>query len=432
MLAYKCGTRIIDHEYENIMRDQNIMSLKQRRDVHDLTFLVKLIQNKIYSPELLGQINFKINSKNTRSVETFNLKNHRTNLEFKGLILTSESPIEKAGSTDNTSTVSEHTLENVDDEMLEASVKQASINTTDAKHAEDKPSDQDVKHTASQLNRMHLRPKIKWSERRRLKREQKKAEGTWTEQKPKKQASKETPQMKGVKTSETVTSQRKAGPSGVGTPGNRPRSEETTPTKDAVKKPRVNSSESLAIKMAVWLEGYPENKLTDEDANNLQEKMLDFIRPLENGNGPQFNNCRQESGVLVMTCVNQATQKWLIDCVTKIGKCGEIKLEVGVASKVLNTTKVITRLPKVMKDHPMEKVLQRLEVQNNDIKTEDWRLINTKTESNVKTVVFLINEEELGKLKERGLSLYLGLEKIQFSIIEKKARAGDPGPESTS
>ncbi|KAI5709888.1 hypothetical protein M8J75_003940 [Diaphorina citri] len=184
--------------------------------------------------------------------------------------------------------------------------------------------------------------------------------------------------------------------------------------------------------MAVWLEGYPENKLTDEDANNLQEKMLDFIRPLENGNGPQFNNCRLESGVLVMTCVNQATQKWLIDCVAKIGKCGEIKLEVGVASKVLNTTKVITRLPKVMKDHPMEKVLQRLDIQNNDIKTEDWRLINTKTESNVKTVVFLINEEELGKLKERGLSLYLGLEKIQFSIIEKKARAGDPGPESTS
>ncbi|KAI5696730.1 hypothetical protein M8J77_019243 [Diaphorina citri] len=86
MLAYKCGTRIIDHEYENIMRDQNIMSLKQRRDVHDLTFLVKLIQNKIYSPELLGQINFKINSKNTRSVETFNLKNHRTNLgEFSPL-----------------------------------------------------------------------------------------------------------------------------------------------------------------------------------------------------------------------------------------------------------------------------------------------------------------------------------------------------------
>ncbi|KAL1446566.1 hypothetical protein WDU94_013911 [Cyamophila willieti] len=86
ILAYKCGTRIIDHKYDDIMKNQEIISLEKRREANDLIFLIKLIHNKIYSPELLSKINIKVKSITTRSSDTFRLKKHRTNIgEFSPL-----------------------------------------------------------------------------------------------------------------------------------------------------------------------------------------------------------------------------------------------------------------------------------------------------------------------------------------------------------
>uniref|UniRef100_A0A8D9DUI3 Uncharacterized protein n=2 Tax=Cacopsylla melanoneura TaxID=428564 RepID=A0A8D9DUI3_9HEMI len=86
ILAYKSGTRIIDHNYDDIMKDQEIVTLKDRRIMQDLIFLFKLIHNEVYSPELLYQLNFKVNTKNTRNKDIFKLKKNRTNIgEFSPL-----------------------------------------------------------------------------------------------------------------------------------------------------------------------------------------------------------------------------------------------------------------------------------------------------------------------------------------------------------
>lgn len=86
MLAYKCGTRILDHDYTPILNDHNIMTLEQRRDLNDLVFLMKLIQNQIYSPELLQNLNFKLKSRATRNKAMFNLYTFKTNIgEFSPL-----------------------------------------------------------------------------------------------------------------------------------------------------------------------------------------------------------------------------------------------------------------------------------------------------------------------------------------------------------
>uniref|UniRef100_A0A8D8UWL9 Uncharacterized protein n=1 Tax=Cacopsylla melanoneura TaxID=428564 RepID=A0A8D8UWL9_9HEMI len=80
LLAYKEKKYIKDHDYKPIMSSHNIVSLEHRRELHDLTFLFKLINNQINSPELLAKLNLRVNSKNTRSCLTFNLKRNRTNV----------------------------------------------------------------------------------------------------------------------------------------------------------------------------------------------------------------------------------------------------------------------------------------------------------------------------------------------------------------
>lgn len=135
---------------------------------------------------------------------------------------------------------------------------------------------------------------------------------------------------------------------------------------------------------------------------------------------------------MTVTCVNKHTQKWFIDCVEDIKEWKGIRLHVGEARLVLNTTKVITRLPPEMNNRPIEGILQNLNVQNKGIKTEDWRIINTKTESTGKTVVFLLNDDEMRKLKERSLALYLSFSKISFTILEKKPKSTADGPENSS
>lgn len=80
ILAYKLRMRVENHDYTNIMSITNIMNLKNRRDLQDIIFLHKLLNDKIYSPELLSKVNFRVDLKNTRSKFLFTLNRPRTDI----------------------------------------------------------------------------------------------------------------------------------------------------------------------------------------------------------------------------------------------------------------------------------------------------------------------------------------------------------------
>lgn len=80
ILAYKTFRPIEDHNYDGIMSSYDILSLKTRRDMQDLIFIYKILNNLIYSPELLSKLNLKVKTRQTRSKDTFVLGMNRTNL----------------------------------------------------------------------------------------------------------------------------------------------------------------------------------------------------------------------------------------------------------------------------------------------------------------------------------------------------------------
>uniref|UniRef100_A0A8D8VIY2 Uncharacterized protein n=1 Tax=Cacopsylla melanoneura TaxID=428564 RepID=A0A8D8VIY2_9HEMI len=79
-IAYRQKNPIVNHEYNNIMQTNNIMSLENRRKLQDLIFLFKILRNRIDSSELLERNNFRANSRRTRLNHTFKNNRSHTNL----------------------------------------------------------------------------------------------------------------------------------------------------------------------------------------------------------------------------------------------------------------------------------------------------------------------------------------------------------------
>ncbi|XP_026678189.1 transformation/transcription domain-associated protein-like [Diaphorina citri] len=79
--AFKSNTRIENHDYAEIESANNIMALETRRQINDLVFLYKLINNKHFCPDLLSQINIKVPTRETRNKVLFGLKKYKTNID---------------------------------------------------------------------------------------------------------------------------------------------------------------------------------------------------------------------------------------------------------------------------------------------------------------------------------------------------------------
>ncbi|KAI5692217.1 hypothetical protein M8J75_011747 [Diaphorina citri] len=276
----------------------------------------------------------------------------------------------------------------------------------------------DLRRVASTLGRTHLTARRTGAERRRAA----KAAGTWI---PRGQKKKErlarTLEQSGLSTLPTL---RAKAAEGAGTPDKRARSEVSTPSSADTaadgKKQKLTYSEAAMFKMAVILEGFPEKKFSDTDADTLGSLLSDMIRPLDDGVGPQMKNWRYEGGAVLLTCVTSSTKTWLEDSVRTIGTLNESKLVVGEASKILKTVKVITRFPSYCNAKEVGAVLKMLDVQNPGIRTADWRILNTKVEPKGKTVVLQLPEEEVELLRQKGFALFCSMEQIHFSILAVK------------
>ena len=77
--AYKLNITINQHDYTSIKSLLNLPSPASRRDLADISFLYKLINNHIDAPYLLEHISFNIPAYNNRTTHIFYLQSHSTN-----------------------------------------------------------------------------------------------------------------------------------------------------------------------------------------------------------------------------------------------------------------------------------------------------------------------------------------------------------------
>lgn len=69
-----------NHDYKTIMDKYNLKTLQHRRDVFDILFILKLINAHVECPDLLQQLSFRCNARQTRNRNVFSLKTCKTNI----------------------------------------------------------------------------------------------------------------------------------------------------------------------------------------------------------------------------------------------------------------------------------------------------------------------------------------------------------------
>lgn len=278
---------------------------------------------------------------------------------------------------------------------------------------------QNIRETASGINRMHIdKPKYTCAQRRKYNKARKIAAGTWTEEKP--SAHKRKPLLTEKEVGAAPGTTKRSRSDGSTPPAKNPAKRHRT------EKDTVSFSEKLtSIRVAVILESYPDQVFAETDLMEFQNKLLDEMRPLPSGTGPQFRGCKVEGGAILLTCAEKHTQSWLQDCVAKMNLWKGEKLVMGLAKEILQTTKIITKLPPLFNNNKEEEVFKRLEMQNPMLSTSDWRILNTKMESSGKTIVVSVNKSGLSRLKESSMKLFLGFGQITLSVLEKTPRPKD-------
>ena len=151
-------------------------------------------------------------------------------------------------------------------------------------------------------------------QQKKLIREKKMREGTWTVEKP----PRKTPPSQ-VK--ETVGSS-----GGV----KRPHSDSSTPSleKRQPKKPRSTEVQNATykeavtgIKMAIIHRHHPDAKLDETQRDRIQTKLLTAVDANPSGEiPPQFLHSKFAQGVFWITCANESTKDWLMRTISGLGE----------------------------------------------------------------------------------------------------------------
>ena len=185
---------------------------------------------------------------------------------------------------------------------------------------EQKPSvaSSDEERLAAGISTIGLQTKrLSGAQRKRLIRERKMREGTWTVEKPPRK---------------TPSSQAKGE---VGSSGGvkRPHSDSSTPSleKQQPKKPRniqvqtETYKEAVAgIKMAINHRHHPDAKLDQTQIDIIQEKLLTAVDANPLGETPpQFLHSKFAQGVFWITCANESTEDWLVPTISGLGELWE-------------------------------------------------------------------------------------------------------------
>lgn len=228
--------------------------------------------------------------------------------------------------------------------------------------------------------------------------------------------------------SSTVTKPHKKVASAIPKTHKRPRSVESTPSNSSVKQPSTHrpkpkaqaqsSAEGMAIeKMAVTKSGFPDETIGEEDFAELQEALYVLLKPLPDGCSPRFMDNKLDGGAAVFYCANSYTRNWLVESVGKISPWKNVRLEVGEASNILNTTRVVTTLPPLFNERKVEEFLEKVNLQNQDVSTADWRVLKATPDPKGMTVVIALNQADLGKLKAKQMKLFVSFGQVQFKIL---------------
>jgi hypothetical protein len=165
------------------------------------------------------------------------------------------------------------------------------------------------------------------------------------------------------------------------------------------------------IKIAIFKETYPEEKLTEDDQDSILEILGGVLRrtPKE-----ELKSYRLMGGALIYACVDQQSGQWLIKATD------DHRLESGARLKTNDTR----NLPKPVALRTRDKAAQNQEELlkwiadlNPGLHTENSRVLDKQSESKGQRLILFIDHDSYTTIQRTGNEIYTGLSQGNVKVL---------------
>jgi hypothetical protein len=133
------------------------------------------------------------------------------------------------------------------------------------------------------------------------------------------------------------------------------------------------------IKIAIFRETYPEDKLTEEDQNYILEELGRVLRRTPTGELPHLKSYRLEGGAFIRICGNQQSGQWLVKAIDNHRLGTGARLKATDARSLPKPVKVALRT-KDKVAQTQEELLTWIKNLNAGLNTEHWKVMDKQYE----------------------------------------------------
>jgi hypothetical protein len=154
------------------------------------------------------------------------------------------------------------------------------------------------------------------------------------------------------------------------------------------------------IKIAIFKENYPEDKVTEDDQEHILEELGRVFCETPKGELPHLRSFRLEGGALMYVCADQQSGQWLIRATDNHRLGSGARLKAMDARKLPKPIKVAIRTrDKVAKSH--EELLKWIKDLNPGPNIEHCRVLDRQPELKGQRLVLLIDQDSLSYQGDR-------------------------------
>lgn len=217
-------------------------------------------------------------------------------------------------------------------------------------------------------------------------------------------------------------------------PNKRQRSEEGTPEQKKKAKTEEGRPEGMSVdaqkcdpettfavaltqkEVAICSAEYPQNPLTTEIMDEIQDLLLDKIVELRHSSvKPQFNNSIYKAGYMTLVCKDEATRNWIMKVIPTIAPSGGGKMQAMDEANMPHPLRAVAYLPNGAR-HKSDRILHLLEGQNDGYNFSAWRVLKRINRHTNAMIVWAIDQQSGNKITENGKKLYFGYKDVTFHL----------------
>lgn len=155
-----------------------------------------------------------------------------------------------------------------------------------------------------------------------------------------------------------------------------------------------------------------EEPMTEAQMEIVRDEILKAVELAKGDTELGFTGCSASDGMLILTCSNNVTRKWLVKSIKNIKTFDDAKLRIAETPEV----KIIAIwIPDP--DISESSLIIRLENQNMGVKFQNWKLLDRKINKNGQHVKYSVDDESLEAIKRKGYRLILNNGTVKINIL---------------